>query len=198
MSNLSTRRGFLALTGTGTAASLAGCSQLESLAQNDSENGGDAVTVAVQPDREALTSLQEEVQNNASDENLSQREFQQVYRERQRELVAETATAFEESANERDFTIEASETEYGLFRVTGSDGAIMDALQNGDVSGIYPGERYELLVQRQERQEQQQAMLEEQQQAREDNETNGSDSGNVTDGSGSGTETTDSGNETAG
>ncbi|PGF18422.1 hypothetical protein CP556_18220 [Natrinema sp. CBA1119] len=189
MPNLSTRRGFLALTATGTAASLAGCSQLESLAQNDSEDGGNAVTVAVQPDREALTSLQEEVQNNASDENLSQQEAQQVYRERQRELVAETATAFEESASERDFTIEASETEYGLFRVTGSDGAIMDALRNGDVTGIYPGEQYELLVQQQQRREQQRAMLEEQQRAQEGNETNGSDSGNVTSGSGSGNET---------
>jgi|GEM_PF-602448 hypothetical protein len=192
MSNLSTRRGFLALTGTGTAASLAGCSQLESLTQNDSENGGDAVTVAVQPDREALTSLQEEVQNNASDENLSQQEAQQVYRERQRELVAETATAFEESASERDFTIEASETEYGLFRVTGSDGAIMDALRNGDISGIYPGERYEVIVQRQERRallEQRRSQVGEANESTAENETavgndteNGSTAGNETDG----------------
>jgi len=124
--------------------------------------------------------------------NLSQQEAQQVYRERQRELVAETATAFEESASERDFTIEASETEYGLFRVTGSDGAIMDALRNGDISGIYPGERYEVIVQRQERRallEQRRSQVGEANESTAENETavgndteNGSTAGNETDG----------------
>ncbi|MGQ3413366.1 hypothetical protein ACT4ML_14015 [Natrinema sp. LN54] len=191
MSKLPTRRGFLALTGTGAAASLAGCSQLDSLTQNGSGDSDEAVTVTVRPDQDDLTALQEEVQSDVDNNNLSQQEAQQAYRERQRELVAEAATDFEESASESEFTIESSETDYGLFRVTGPDEAIMDALRNGDISGIYPGERYDLLVQQQQQREQRQAMLEQRQQAQEGNETNDSTAGNETNDSDTGNETTE-------
>ncbi|MFC6769838.1 hypothetical protein [Natrinema soli] len=195
MSNLSTRRGFLALSGTGAATSLAGCSQLDSMGQSNDE-GENAVTLSVTPDREKLA----EIQTDIDDGNLSDQEARQELEERQLELTKEATTSFEESAGESDISVEESEPKYGLLRVTGPDEAIMDALQNGAVGGIYPGERYQLFVQRQQQQEQQQAMLEEQQQAQNGgNETNGSDPGNVTSGSGSGNETngSDSGNETA-
>ncbi|QLK26290.1 hypothetical protein HYG81_01305 [Natrinema zhouii] len=194
MSNLSTRRGFLALSGTGVAASLAGCSQLDSMGQSNDEETN-AVTLSVTPDREKLTSLEEEIQADIDDGNLSDQEAAQEFEERRRELTKEATTSFEESAGENDISVEESEPKYGLLRVTGPDDEIMDALQNGAVGGIYPGEQYELFVQQQQRQEQQQAIVEEQQQAQEGNETNGSDSGNVTDESGSGNETIGSGNE---
>lgn len=203
MPNLSTRRGFLALSGTGAAASLAGCSQLDSMGQSNEEETN-AVTLSVTPDREKLASLEEEIRADIDDGNLSEREAGQEFEERRLELTKEATTSFEDSAGESDISVEESEPKYGLLRVTGPDEEIMDALQNGTVGGIYPGEQYDQFIQRQQRQEQQQAMLEEQRGAQEGNETNGSDSGNVTSESGSGNETigsgdepTDSGNETA-
>ncbi|WP_226041806.1 hypothetical protein [Natrinema sp. DC36] len=199
MSNLSTRRGLLALSGTGVAAALAGCSQLDSMGGSNDE-GENAVTLTVTPEREALTDLEEEIRADIDDGNLSDQEAAREFEAGRLELRKEATTSFEESAGENGISVEESEPKYGLLRVTGPDEAIMDALQNGAVGGIYPGEQYELLVQRQRRQEQQQAMLEEQQQAQEGNETNGSDSGNVTSGSGSSNETNGpaSGNETDG
>ncbi|WP_222918699.1 hypothetical protein [Natrinema sp. SYSU A 869] len=199
MSNLSTRRGFLALSGTGAAASLAGCSQLDSIGQSNDE-GANGVTLSVTPDQEELVSLEEEIQADIDNGNLSEQEAGQEFQDRRLELMKETTTSFEESAGESDLSVEESKPKYGLLRVTGPDEAIMDTLRNGDVSGIYPGEQYDMFIQRQQQQEQQQAMLEEQQQAQNaGNETTESGSDNVTNGSGSGNETTesDSSNETA-
>lgn len=169
MTDLSTRRNFLALTGTGAAASLAGCSQLESLTQSD-DSGGDAVTVAVSPDQEDLASLNQEYQSG----NLTQQEALT----QQRELIEQAGSEFEDSASNRDFTVEDSEPQFGLFRVTGSDEAIMGTLRDGTVDGIYPGDQYEVFVQQQQ---QQQAMREQQQQEQAaGNETDSSDGGNET------------------
>ncbi|QCS42377.1 hypothetical protein [Natrinema versiforme] len=172
MTDFSTRRGFLALTGTGAAASLAGCSQLDSLTQSD-DSGGDAVTVAVSPNQEDMASLNEDFESG----NLTRQEAVA----KQRELVEQAGNAFEDSASDRDFTVEDSEAKYGLFRVTGSDEAIMGALRDGDIDGIYPGDQYEVFVQQQQ---QQQAMREQQQQQQQEqdagNETNSSDGGNET------------------
>ncbi|SEP86519.1 hypothetical protein [Natrinema salaciae] len=190
MSNLPTRRGFLAITGTGTAASLAGCSQLESITQEGSENPDEAVTVTVQPEREELQRLEEEIRADLDEGTLSQQEAGRVFRERQVELTEAAVASFEESVAGSELSVAESRPEYGLLRVTGPDVAIMESLRNGDVSGIYPGERYELIVQQQQQREQRQEMLEQQQEAQEtDGETNESDAGNETDG-------TDAGNET--
>ncbi|OLZ40876.1 hypothetical protein A6E15_07675 [Natrinema saccharevitans] len=174
MTDLSTRRSFLALAGTGAAASLAGCSQLDSMTQSDNSEG-DAVTVTVAPNQEDIASLNEEYQSG----NLTRQEAVA----KQRELIEQAGSEFEDSASDRDFTIEDSETQYGLFRVTGSDGAIMESLRDGPVDGIYPGDQYEVFIQQRR---QQQAMREQQQEA--GNETTSSDGGNET----------DSGNETEG
>ncbi len=175
MTDPSTRRRFLALAGTGAAASLAGCSQLDSITQSD-ESGGDAVTVTVAPNQEDIASLNEEYQSG----NLTRQEAVA----KQRELIERAGNEFEESASDRDFTIEDSETQYGFFRVTGSDEAIMGTLRDGTVDGIYPGDQYEVFVQQRR---QQQAMREQQEQGA-SNETTSSDGGNET----------DSGNETEG
>ncbi|RZH67707.1 hypothetical protein [Natrinema altunense] len=174
MTDLPTRRGFLALTGTGAAASLAGCSQLESMTQSD-DSGGDAVTVTVSPNQEDIASLNDEFQSG----NLTRQEAMA----KQRKLVEQAGSEFADSASDRDFTIADSEPQFGLFRVTGSDEAIMDALRNGDIDGIYPGDQYEVFVQQQK---QRQAMREQQQQQQQQqeqdagNETNSSDGGNQT------------------
>ncbi len=180
MSNLSSRRGLLALAGTGLAASLAGCSQLDSMSGSDDETT-DAVTLQIRPDEDEAANLGEEIQAEIESGNISQQEAQLEYQKRQLELVEAAATDFEESAGDTDITIEESETAYGIFLVAGSDEAILDTLRDGTAGAIYSGEQYEPLVQQQQRQAQQRAMIEEQQQAA-GNETNSSTTGNETDG----------------
>ncbi|MBZ6496252.1 hypothetical protein [Natrinema longum] len=187
MSNLPTRRGFLALAGTTTAASLAGCSQLDSLSQSDG-GSNDAVTLAVTPAQAELAELESEVRSEIENGTLSERAAAQEFRDGRAELTAEATTAVEESAGS-DLTIEESAPEYGLLRATGTDAAIMETLRSGDVSGIYPGEQYDLIIQQRQQEEQRRAMLEEQQQAQ--------DAENATDDSGTENATDDSGTENA-
>ncbi|WP_049926867.1 hypothetical protein [Halopiger goleimassiliensis] len=166
MSNHPSRRRFLALTGTGTAAGLAGCSRLESLTQSDDQGdsgAGDAVTVAVSPSQEQLASLNERFQSG----ELSQTEAI----DEQQALTEDATSAFEASASERDISIEASEPAFGLLRVTGDDTAIMDALRSGDIEGIYPGDQYDAFVQQEQQRVQQQRMIAEQQEQGQDQQT---------------------------
>jgi len=179
MSNLSSRRGLLALAGTGLAASLAGCSQLDSMSGSADETT-DAVTLQIRPDEDEVSSLGEEIQAELENGTISRQEAQLEYQERQFELIEAAATDFEESAADSDITIESSETAYGIFLVAGSDEAILDTLRDGTAGAIYPGEQYEPLVQQQQQQAQQRTMIEEQQQTA-NNETNDS-TGNETDG----------------
>ncbi|MDF9746159.1 hypothetical protein [Natrinema salsiterrestre] len=173
MSNIPTRRSFLALTGTAAAASLAGCSRFGSTDQS-ADGSEDPVTVQITAAEEEVTSLREEIEADIESGDLSQQEGQLEYRERRLELVESAATSFEESVSDSEFTIEESETAYGLFLVAGSADAILSELRNGSVGGVYPGDQYEQRVQQQQQQaqrrEQQRALLEQQQQAA-DNET---------------------------
>ncbi|AFO56296.1 MULTISPECIES: hypothetical protein [Natrinema] len=197
MSNLPTRRGFLALTGAGATASLAGCSQLESIGQSD-DDAATAVTLQVRPDEEKVSTLGDEIQADIESGDLGRQEAQLAYQKRQRELVESAATDFEDSAPAA-ITIENSETAYGLFLVTGSDEAILQSLRDGATGAIYPGEQYEPLVQQQQRRaqqlEQQQALLEQQQQAAADGETNESETATET---ATGTESGDGNDSAAG
>lgn len=200
------RRQFLGIAGTGAAASLAGCSQLESLMQSD-DGSSDAVTVAVSPDREKLQRLNEEIQTAVQNGNISQQEAQQRAMEEQRNLTEEAVSDFEESVG-GEITVEESAPEFGLLRVTGSDEAIMSALREGEISGIYPGDQYDAFVQRQQQRAQRQEMLRQQQEQRAQQENgtanesgsgtelNESDAGNETD-AGNGTDESDDGNESA-
>lgn len=198
MSNLPTRRGFLALSGTGAAAGLAGCSGLEALTQDDSGSADGALTVTVTPDQEQLQSLEQELSQSIQDGNISEQEASQQYQERQRELTEEAAAPLEELADSNgDVSIEESSPAYGFFLVDAPAETIVTALQDGDISAIYPEDSYEQFAAQQAQLEQQQAAMDDQQGA--DNATNESTAGNEstggTDGSSDGN---DSANETDG
>lgn len=204
MSNLPTRRGFLALSGTGAAAGLAGCSGLESLTQDGSGNADGPVTVTVMPDQEQLQSLEQELSQSIQDGNISEQEASQQYQERQLELTEEAAAPLEELADSNgDVSIEESSPAYGFFLVDAPAETIVTALQDGDISAIYPEDSYEQFAAQQAQLEQQQAAVDDQQGA--DNATNESTAGNEstasnestggTDGSSDGN---DSANETDG
>lgn len=175
MSNIPTRRSFLALTGTAAAASLAGCSQFGSTDQT-ADGSTEPVTVQITADEEKVTSLRQEIEADIENGDLSQQEGRLEYQERRLELVESAATSFEETVSESEFTIEKSETAYGLFLIAGPADAILSKLQDGSVGGIYPGDQYDQRVQQQQQQarrrEQQRALLEQQQQAAENETTN--------------------------
>ncbi|WP_049924595.1 hypothetical protein [Halopiger djelfimassiliensis] len=202
MTDLPSRRNFLALTSAGTTAALAGCSQFDSLTQSDEADGesADAVTVAVSPDESELQSLSEEIQSKMESGDLDQLEAREKYQKQQRELTEAAASDFEETAANEDLTIEESKTQYGLFRVTGSDEVIMDALRNGDLVGIYPSDQYEAFLQQQRQREQQQqqqrALLEQQQQ--QESQDDGDETADSNDSEGADeSNDSDAGNETA-
>ncbi|RKD94875.1 hypothetical protein [Halopiger aswanensis] len=195
MSNLPSRRRFLALTGTGTTAALAGCSQLESLTQSDDGTNGEAggaVTVAVSPPQEELESLNQQLQSGELNRTEALDE--------QQALNEDATAAFEDAASDRGISVEDSAAEFGLLQVSGDDSAIMDALRNGDIQGIYPGDQYDAFVQQEQQRAQQQRMIAEQQQQQQDqqdqqtDETNDSDD-DSTDDTSDADNTSESGNE---
>lgn len=178
MANLPTRRGFLAAAGTGTAASIAGCSQLESITQNDSGTADGPLTVTVMPDQEQLTSYEQELRQSLENGSITQQQAGQRFRDKQRELTEEAGTAIQElAAANDDVTIEESSPSYGFFLVDAPPATIVGALQSGDISAIYPADRYEQFAQQRDLLEQQQAATGSQQGAtNETNESNGSTS----------------------
>ncbi|WP_254764562.1 hypothetical protein [Natrinema marinum] len=162
MSNLQTRRGLLALTGTGAAASLAGCSQLESI--TGGADADDALTVTVQPDREQLSALEEELRAGLESGDISQQEAQQRFSETQRRLTEEAAATFEETAaNSGELSIVESAPSYGFFLVDASGAAIVDALRRGEIAAIYPRAQFEQFAQQRDRLEQQRSAMRSQQ-----------------------------------
>ncbi|OAQ54055.1 hypothetical protein HTG_00575 [Natrinema mahii] len=163
MSNLPTRRGFLALSGTGAAAGLAGCSGLEALTQDDSGSADGPLTVTVAPDQEQLQSLQQELRQSIDDGNISEAEAGKRYQEKQRELTAAAAAPLEDLADSNgDVSIEESSSAYGFFLVDAPAETIVAALQSGDISAIYPGDSYEQFAMQQAQLEQQQGAIDEQ------------------------------------
>lgn len=188
MSNLPTRRGFLALTGTGAAASLAGCSRLESITGNGSQSD-EAVTVTVQPDQEQLSALEEELRAGLESGNISQREAQQRFREKQRNLTEAAAATFEETAAGTDeISIVESAPSYGFFLVDASGSAIVDALRRGEIAAIYPRDQYQQFARQRDRLERQRAAGGQQGGNGSTTDGNGSTAANETNGSDDGTD----------
>lgn len=138
------RRRFLQLTGTGTAAALAGCSDLNPLSDGDGEYD-DVLTAVIGPDSAEIEELQEQVEN----EEIDMMEAQQ----RQQELVEEAIDDFESRAEEDDgLTIEDSSPEYGLYRIDGEAETIVDELKGGPIASLSEGAAYDRILEEQEQQ----------------------------------------------
>ncbi|WP_394740388.1 hypothetical protein [Natronococcus roseus] len=138
------RRRFLQLTGTGTAAALAGCSDLGLLGDDEGEYD-DVLTAVIGPDSAEIEELQEQVEN----EEIDMMEAQQ----RQQELVEEAIDDFESRAEEDDdITIEDSSPEYGIYRIDGEAEAIVDELKGGPIASLSEGAAYDRILEEQEQQ----------------------------------------------
>lgn len=146
------RRRFLELTGTGTAAALAGCADINPLGDEDEGEYDDMLTAVVSPDREEFEELQESIENDEMDVMEAQ--------QRQEEMIEESIEEFESLAeDDSDLEIEDSAEEFGLYRIDGSPESAIDALQAGPIASLYGGAEYDPMLadaeQRRAQQEQQ-------------------------------------------
>ncbi|ELY48154.1 hypothetical protein [Natronorubrum sulfidifaciens] len=146
MTNGHNRRRFLQLTGTGAVASLAGCTDLGLLSDDEAD---ERLTAIVEPDQAAVEALYDDLESGEIDEM----EFQQRAQELQEETIAE----FEAYADDEDIQIDESTTEgAGLYLIDGPDEAILSALRSGPVTVLYGSDAYDLILEQQAQQQQQQ------------------------------------------
>lgn len=139
------RRRFLQLTGTGAAAALAGCADLNPLSDGGGGEHDDVLTAVVGPSTAEIEELQEQV----AEEELDMAEAQQ----RQQELVEDAIDDFEARAEDDDgLEIEDASPEYGLYRIDGDAGTIVDELKGGPIASLSEGAAYDRILEEQERQ----------------------------------------------
>lgn len=176
MVNRPNRRSFLTLTSVSATAAIAGCSDLNSIAQDGSGGGGSdgPLTIQVQPDQEELQSLQQDLQAEVEAGETEQEEASTKLEERQAELTEEAVTEYEQAASNADsISVEDADAEYGILRVDAPADTLVEDLQNGEIGGILPAAYYDQYLEQQERQEQQQELQEQiTEQQESGNETN--------------------------
>jgi hypothetical protein len=155
MTRLSGRRSFLALTGTGATAALAGCSALDAPSQTDGDGDAAAdaaatLTVQIRAEQAALTEFQEELQADVESGNLTRTEAQQEYRSKREELIRDAATAYEDDVADDDaVSVEDAEPAAGLLRLTAPATTFVGGLEDGDLAAILPADYYDQFLQRQ-------------------------------------------------
>ncbi|MFB6301479.1 MAG: hypothetical protein ABEH78_01255 [Haloferacaceae archaeon] len=148
------RRRFLELAGTGTALSLAGCNGLQAPRGTESGDGGVAggaagddvatVTVAIQPNSEALQQRGAEIRSQLESGNMTRSEAQRAYQEAQTSLLNEAVATFEGRAGENDaLDVEDTVTELGAVLVTGGTAALIGTLSAPEVQALLPRSAFE-------------------------------------------------------
>jgi hypothetical protein len=166
------RRRFLQVASAGTALTLAGCNAFQSSDESpttgddsdgDADDGGDGtdasrsgdggagatdggettVTVAVQPDQEAMQERQAEIQSALRDGNMSQQEAQQALQQAQVELVGEVVDAYRERVADRGgITVENALPRFGVLKVTGTPAALLGTLSAPEVNALLDEETF--------------------------------------------------------
>ncbi|WP_136717749.1 hypothetical protein [Halorientalis salina] len=146
MDELTGRRRFLQLAGTGTALSIAGCNALQSdgTTTESGSDGSETVTVTVQADQEKLQERQAELRQQLQNDEISQQEARQQSQQIQQELLGEAVESFEGSVeDESALSIDDSVSELGVFLVSGSASALIGALSYDEVGGLLSQETFE-------------------------------------------------------
>jgi len=139
------RRQFLQLAGTGTAASLAGCSALSDHNGGGGAGGeGEAATVAlaVQPDQQSLQQLQSEIQQQVQSGELDRMQAQAEFRRQRMELTREAVGTFRNRTNV-SVSVDDSVAQFGVLLVTGEPTALIETLAFEEVSGLFPESTFE-------------------------------------------------------
>jgi hypothetical protein len=107
-------------------------------------DGGDAtVTVAVQPDQEAMQERQAEIQSALRDGNMSQQEAQQALQQAQVELVGEVVDDYRARvADEPALAIDDALPRFGVLKVTGTPAALVGTLSAPEVNALLDEETF--------------------------------------------------------
>jgi len=140
------RRQFLQLAGTGTAASLAGCS---ALSNHQGEGGGGenaepaTVTLAVQPDQQSLQELQSEIQSQVQSGELDPQQAQAQFQRRRTELTRDAVGAFRNRTGNVSVSVDNTVAQFGVLLVSGDPAALIEALAFEEVSGLFPASTFE-------------------------------------------------------
>lgn len=155
MTDSTGRRRFIQLAGTGTALSLAGCNALQSGGTNGtneslqttgsgsgSGDGTRSVTVRVQPDQEELRERQSELQTQLQNGEISRQEAQQESQRIRQELLTAAMDTFE-GRSDSGLTIEDSIDQFGVYLVSGSAAALIDALSYEEISSLFAAQTFE-------------------------------------------------------
>jgi hypothetical protein len=156
MTQFSGRRSFLALTGSGATAALAGCSALEAPSQTDGD--GDAasdaaatLTVQIRADQAELTEFQEELQADVESGNVTRAEAQQEFQSKREELIRDAATAYEDAvAGDDAVSVEDATPAAGLLRLTAPAATFVTGLSDGDLAAVLPADYYDRYLGQQE------------------------------------------------
>ena len=148
MDDLTGRRRFLQLAGTGTALSFAGCNALQSDDGSPGEDtggdGSETVTVPVQGDQEELQSRQMELQQQLQSGELSQAEARQESQRIQQELLTSAIESFQGHVDEESgLTVEDSIDQFGVFLVSGDASSLLGVLSYEEVVGLFPEDTFE-------------------------------------------------------
>jgi hypothetical protein len=138
------RRRFLQLAGTGTAASLAGCSALS----NHDGGGGESaepttVTLAVQPDQQSLQALQSEIQSQVQAGELDPQQAQAEFQRRRAELTRNAVDVFRNRTGNVSVSVDDTVTQFGVLLVSGDPAALIETLSFEEVSGLFPASTFE-------------------------------------------------------
>ena len=137
MTDFQERRRFLQIAGTGIGASVAGCSDLNPLGDDQPSE----LTALAEPDPEEMQELEME----AMEDEITEEEFMQ----RQMELFEDASEDLEnrvESEDDEDLRIEDTEEGAGVYLVDGSPNVLIDALRSGDISALGGNALYEQIV----------------------------------------------------
>lgn len=142
------RRRFLQLAGTGTAASLAGCSALSNhQSGGDAGGGGESepatVALAVQPDQQSLQELRSEIQTQVQSGELDPREAQAEFQRRRTELTRDAVDTFRNRTGNGSVSVDDTVAQFGVLLVSGDPAALIETLSFEEVSGILPASTFE-------------------------------------------------------
>lgn len=148
------RRRILELSGVGTGLAIAGCTgQLDDNGlegdRGELADGERRVTMAVQPDQQALQQRQLEIQQQVQAGELEQQEAQAELQETQRELVEEAFETVLSEFEAFDLTIEDT-LDDGIMLVAGPATDLIDALELEVIQAIAEGSLFEQAQQQQE------------------------------------------------
>jgi hypothetical protein len=142
------RRQFLQLAGTGTAASLAGCSALSNHQGDGGEGGGEGgepatVALAVQPDQQSLQELQAEIQSQVQSGELDPQQAQAQFQRRRTELTRGAVDTFRNRTGNVSVSVDNSVARFGVLLVSGDPAALIETLAFEEVSGLFPASTFE-------------------------------------------------------